>query len=359
MHPTKRKPLPLWIRLALGIFAALLVGALVLILTVRTPYSPEELFENTEAETETNSTNSLFGNPKYTSPHLVPVAFGVVEVFGPEGNCYRAPDELLYTVGKDSPLQEAPAEELWVFGNCIVYRDTLQALHGAVSGKEYLCPLVEGDPVAAYTDGNGLFWIFSFKETQLYLNRVSAAGEKVEYNNTPLSLSADGKRYESLQALQRCGTEDGLFYAEAEGRRFCGRFSALQTDGSPSISVTPLPEEANRFFNTTLSEGEAIPIYSKKEDNSHLYFTEKGIEKSVALPAGYSVDRLKQVGWGRTDYLWMEDGTVFWKKGDSFEKAPADLTHALALYSPAKNTLRVLMEDGVLYEMTQSKASNP
>lgn len=353
MHPTKKNPLPLWIRLALGIFAALLVGALVLILTIRTPYSPEEIFENTE--TDTDGTNSLFGQPQYTSPHLTPVAFGAVEVFGPEGDCYRAPDELLYAVDNGSPLLEAPAEELWVFGDCIVYRDTLQALHGVVSGKEYLCPDVVGDPVAAYTDGDGLFWIFSFKGTQLYLNRVSDAGEKVGYDNAPLSLSADGKRFASLQALKRCGTEDGLFYAEAEGLPFCGRFSALQTEGETlSVKVTPLPEEADRFFTAALSQGEAIPVYGKKGDNAHLYFTEKGIEKSVALPEGCSVNRLKQVGWGRTAYLWTEDGAVFWKKGDAFEQSPADLTHALALYSPAKDTLRVLMEDGVLYEMTQN-----
>lgn len=354
MSGREKRALPVWARYVIGLLVSLLVGT-VLYLTVTSDPLPEEWLGNGTDTAGSSDANTENGSPQYASLTLTPLASDVKRVFGPAGEYYQTSDGHIYRLGSQSPVFSDGVAEVWVFGNCVIYRDALRALHASVSGKGYLCNDIIGEPVDAYTDGDGYLWLFSLEHGRIYVNRMGTDGKKYGYNNTPASFLAEGRGIASAEVFRLCGGTDGLFYGEGEGLRWCGRLSALQqTDGGMGIKVTLLSEDVSQVYGCILSGGEVYPFCSRGQETDRLYYTENGVEKTLPLPEGVSAEHLLRACYGKTVLLWSEDRVARFLSHDGNFLGSLDASDGVEFYCGSDGTYRVLMSDGVLYAVSFS-----
>jgi len=358
------KTMPFWVKFLLGFTAALLVGALVLVLITRTPYAPEELLQDLMGTEEENgeelsgASDPSFGVPRFENGFLEPVRTGALALSGPDGVYWKNGKGQICSVSSGRATFSGEAESPRVCGTCAVYRDGLNALRADTGEREYICADVRGKEVWAF-EREDMLYVFSLDGKTLYLNRFLPSGEKDRYDNRPLLLRREGEAVDGIASLKTSETLPNAFLLVTEGKElFYGHFTSLilHLEKDPVLNLLPMTGEGTPVLTVGRIDGGLALICAG--EGVGLQALKDGTATAVSLPEGYTEAGLKKAVFGLRRVL-VYEGAVFLTRADgakeAYEKHEGLSGLEKDLRSLAVNgqgEILVLMSDGVIYRVT-------
>ena len=216
--------------------------------------------------------------------------------------------------------ENADSQESLIVGQYPLYKDSQNVYHMHTGSSVITLSAVAGTPVAIVPTGEKdadtgetvitYYAVLSLSQGQLYYNRFNAAGQKTEFDNTPVQLyvgSEQGSKLENVSWLKEVMNPGSgwSFRFSADGMIY--KANKITTNLREGDAVCLVEATGIAEANLLSDAGNPSLIYKVAEQENAIYVD----GTAVSLPQGKTAADVKSAVGVQTGLVFFTDGTVY------------------------------------------------